>query len=76
MNKMFGFVAEPHRNNYWLVTPATKEGDSVTCHDCSGFMGSWPMKEGGIFFPCETDNVFCDIAQRKASAYAKEKNNK
>jgi len=75
MNKQFGFVAEPHKNDYWCVSPATLEDDgSVTCHDLAGFCGSWQMKPNGVFFPCETEGVFCELAMEKASTFARGKN--
>lgn len=74
MSKVFGFVAEPHRNGYYLVSPATKEGEEVTCHDCSGFLGSWKMKVGGIFFNSADGSVFCNEAMSLAQSYANERN--
>jgi hypothetical protein len=44
-----GFVAEPHGDS-WLVSPATRAQGEVKCHDLSGFLGSWVMKEQGKFF--------------------------
>ena len=71
---IYGFVSEPHGDK-WLVTPATKEGDTITCHDVSGFLGSWAMKGGGVFFEEEGGGCFCDIALQKALSHAKELNN-
>jgi hypothetical protein len=74
--EIFGFVAEPHRNNYWMCSPATKDTDTetITCHDLAGFCGSWKMKENGIFFECESEDIFCPKTMKKASDYCKEKN--
>ena len=71
MSKVFGFVAEPHRNGYFLVSrPATKDGETITCHDLSGFMGSWCMKTGGVFFESENGDSLCCVALAKAQQYA------
>lgn len=74
MNEVFGFVVEPHRNGYYLVSPATKGGEDITCHDCSGFLGSWKMKPDGVFFESVDESVFCNEAMSTASAYANKKN--
>lgn len=74
MSKVFGFVAEPHRNNVYFVTPACKEDGTVTCHDLSGFLGSWKMREGGVFFPTISGDTLCEEAMQMANDYAKEKN--
>lgn len=69
---LYGFVTEPHKNNYWLVSPATKEGDLIRCHDLSGFLGSWGMKQGGVFFPSPDNDSLCNIAMQEANAFAME----
>lgn len=74
MKEVYGFVAEPHRNNYYLVSPAAQEGVEVTCYDLSGFLGSWKMKEGGVFFPTISGDTLCEQAMNMAYAYAKGKN--
>ncbi len=74
MKEVFGFVSEPHKNNKYLVTPATKDGHGeITCHDTSGFLGSWKMKEGGVFFEEEGGGVYCQKALDKANTHAIEK---
>jgi hypothetical protein len=74
MTKVFGFVAEPHKSNYYVVTPAVKENGEVICCDCSWFLGSWKMRAGGVFFPTVSGDVFCREAMEAANLYAKEKN--
>jgi hypothetical protein len=74
MSEVFGFVAEPHRNNCYFVSAATEEGDKVTCHDLSGFLGSWKMREGGVFFPTVSGETLCKEAMQMANDYAREKN--
>lgn len=74
MKELFGFVAEPHRNGYYLVSPATKEGDKVTCYDLSGFLGSWEMKVGGIFFESISGENLCNHTMQTAQAFANSKN--
>lgn len=73
---LFGFVAEPHRNNCFLLFPATKDKDTgdIVCHDTSGFCGSWKMKDGGVFFKAETDSCFCEEAMGKAIDYCNQMN--
>ena len=71
---IYGFVVEPHKNGYWLVSAATQEGDKIICHDLSGYLGSWAMKDGGKFFPSVTESSVCGIALEQASKYAQEKN--
>lgn len=71
MNKLHGFVVEAHKNNYYLVSPATVENDTIICHDISGFLGSWEMKEGGIFFMCKQNKPLCEDTLSLASKYAK-----
>lgn len=62
MSAELGYVAEPHRT--WLVSPASKEPDGkVRCHDLSGFLGSWDMRPGGVFFP--TLDEACEYATEK-----------
>lgn len=70
----FGFVAEPHRDGYFLVSPATKRGDKIECHDLSGFLGSWDMKTGGVFFASTTGDCLCPDAMSKANEYSKQMN--
>lgn len=70
----YGFVAEPHRNNTYLVSPATEENGSIRCHDLSGFCGSWEMKTGGKFFPSPDNSSLCSVAMNQANNYAQEKN--
>lgn len=70
---VYGFVAEPHKNGYWLVSPATKEDDLIRCHDLSGFLGSWNMKQGGVFFPSPTNDSLCNVALQEANTFAREK---
>ena len=74
--KIYGFVAEPHRNNYHIISPATKDSETglVTCHDLAGFCGSWNMHDGGVFFECTEGEPFDQVAMDKASAYCKQKN--
>lgn len=74
MSKVFGFVAEPHRNGYYLVSAASQEGDTTVCSDLSGFLGSWKMKEGGVFFPTISGETLCKEAMQMANDYAREKN--
>lgn len=74
MSELYGFVAEPNRNNCYFVSAATKEGEEVTCHDLSGFLGSWKMREGGIFFPTVSGDTLCKEAMQMANDYAMEKN--
>jgi hypothetical protein len=70
MSEIFGFVSEPHRNGEHLVTHAINEDGVVTCHDISGFAGSWKMKDGGVFFETEIEAVYfaksfnADLARR------------
>lgn len=71
---VFGFVAEPHKNGYYLVSPATKEGDTIKCHDLSGFLGSWNMKQGGTFFESTSGDCLCPDALSQASEYAEQIN--
>lgn len=74
-SEVYGFVAEPHRDNYWLSSPASKDENGVIrCHDLSGFLGSWNMKEYGVFFPCETDSLFCKVAMKKSEELCRSKN--
>lgn len=69
---VFGFAVERMRSGTMCVTPATKTGDKVRCHDISGFMGSWDMQEQGVFFPGETPNdCLCPVAMQKADEYAR-----
>lgn len=71
----FGFVAEPHKNNIYLVSPATKREDgSVACEDLSGFLGSWRMKAKGMFFESESGETLCNKALKKATEYARQQN--
>ena len=70
----YGFAAEPHKNNTWLVSPATREDGQVTCHDLSGFCGSWQMKLGGEFFPSPDNSSLCSVAIHQANNYAQDKN--
>ena len=76
MSKVYGFVAEPHKNGYYIVSPATQEGSVVRCHDLSGFCGSWDMKEGGVFFEGVSGEsvVLCKYAMDAANTYAGEMN--
>lgn len=74
MSKVFGFVAEPHRNNYYMVSPASQEGEEVMCHDLSGFLGNWKMKDGGVFFLTVSGETLCKEAMQMADDYAREKN--
>lgn len=74
MSTEYGFVSEPHRNGYYLVSPASKEGDEITCHDLSGFLGSWKMKTCGVFFPSVSGETLCAEAMSAANIYAQEKN--
>lgn len=74
MNKVFGFVAEPHRAGVYFVSAACKEGDEITCHDLSGFLGSWKMRTGGVFFPTVSGDTLCSEAMQMANDYAREKN--
>lgn len=77
-NVIHGFVVEPHKNNFWLVSPATKEGDIVTCHDLSGFLGSWKMKENGEFIPSISGQSLCSLTLKAANeiAFERDKENK
>lgn len=74
MSKVFGFVAEPHKNGKYLVSPAYREGGEVTCCDLSGFSGSWRMKCGGEFFPTVSGDVLCQEAMNMAVDHATTKN--
>lgn len=74
MSKVFGFVAEPHRDNHYFVSAACQEKDEVTCHDLSGFLGSWKMRVGGVFFPSISGETLCKEAMQMANDYAREKN--
>jgi len=70
----YGFVAEPH-NGVFLVSPAGKDSNGViTCYDLGGLMGSWEMKEGGVFFEADDNSCLCKNAGRKAKDYAGNKN--
>ena len=73
-NEDFGFVAEPHKT--WLCSPATLDltTGEITCHDLSGFIGSWKMKEGGKFFPCVTDSTLCPDAMQAAQDFCDKMN--
>lgn len=74
MNEViYGFAVEPHKS--WLVTPATKENGVIRCHDLSGFMGSWDMKQGGIFIESVSGASLCDIALEQANVLARGLNN-
>lgn len=70
----YGFVAEPHRNTSWLVFPATRKDEQVTCYDLAGFCGSWQMKLGGEFFLSPNNSSLCAIAMHQANNFAQEKN--
>lgn len=72
--KRYGFVAEPHKS--WIASPASEVDGVVTCHDLSGFLGSWKMKNGGVFFPSERNEAMDDEAMKKALEYCKEMNRK
>jgi hypothetical protein len=75
MNKVvYGFTVEPHKNDYWLVSAATKDGDVITCHDLSWFGGSWKMKERGIFIASISGSVLCEQAMSEANNLAYQKN--
>ena len=65
----FGFAAEPHGDK-WLVSPATWIQGEVKCHDLSGFLGSWVMKEQGKFFLGKSS--LCPEAMELAHKYATE----
>lgn len=69
-----GFAAEPHKT--WLASPAVEIQGKVTCHDSSGFLGSWEMKDGGVFFASENNIIFDQKAMDKALNYCNEMNNK
>lgn len=73
-NNIFGFAAEPHKE--WLYSPATKDVTTgkVTCHDPSGFVGSWDMKDGGVFFEQEGGGSYCEKAAKKAGEYCSKMN--
>ncbi|QCQ59082.1 hypothetical protein HOV44_gp004 [Rheinheimera phage Barba5S] len=71
----YGFVAEPHRNGHYFVNAATSTSGEVTCYDLAGFLGSWKMKDGGVFFPSVSGESFCPITLKKAQDYATEVNN-
>jgi hypothetical protein len=73
-NVIYGFVVEPHKNGLWLVSPATKEDDAVTCHDLSGFLGSWKMKESGEFIPSVSGESCCGLTLNLANKLAFERN--
>jgi hypothetical protein len=69
--KNFGFAAEPHGDK-WLVIPATWIHGEVKCHDISGFLGSWVMKEQGKFFLGKS--ALCSEAMDLANKYAAKQN--
>ena len=69
-NNYFGFVAEPHKGGRYLVSPARLCDGLVTCSDLSGFMGSWLMKDGGVFFPSIDNKPLCRQALANANQYA------
>lgn len=71
---VFGFVAEPHRNGYYLVSPASQKGGETTCYDLAGFLGSWKMRKDGVFFPSISGDTLCNKALKQANDYAKERN--
>lgn len=66
-NCRHGFAAEPHKS--WLYSPAYEKNGVVTCVDSAGFRGSWKMKDDGVFFPSETNEVYDEDACRKARDY-------
>lgn len=74
MTEILGFVAEPHKNGFYIVSPATISDGVITCHDPSGFLGSWEMKQGGVFFKSISGSCFCNETMSLASEYAKFKN--
>ena len=70
--KKYGFAVEPNRR--WSVTPATQEDGIVTCHDISGFMGSWKMNEGGRFFECPDGDILNQATLEEAQSFGRERN--
>ena len=74
MTKEFGFVSEPHKHSYHLVSPATKIDGEITSHDLSGYLGSWPMKEGGVFFASISGEAICTETMKLANEYARKIN--
>ena len=52
---IYGYVSEPHRGGEHLVINASNENGVIRCHDLSGFMGSWIMKDGGVFFATQSE---------------------
>lgn len=75
-NLVYGFAAEPN-GKYWLISPATKSEDGITCHDLAGFLGHWKLKEGGVFFPSISGESLCNATLSKAQEYVnQQKENK
>lgn len=66
----FGFVAEPHNGN-WQASPATKNNSEVTCYDLGGFLGSWKMIEGGVFFESQENKALDYEAMQMALNHCK-----
>lgn len=77
-NIKFGFASEPRRDGTYFIAPSTINQDNgkVTCHDVSGFAGSWDMAEGGVFFPEEGGGSLCSAALDKAQNHADNENKK
>lgn len=69
-----GFASELHKE--WMASPAIENEGAVTCHDPSGFLGSWKMKDGGVFFASERNEPFDGEAMKKALEYCREMNSK
>lgn len=70
----FGFVAEPHKNGYFLCSPAIMKDGNITVYDLSGFGGSWGMREGGKFFKCPDGDKLCKATMEESSKYCKQMN--
>lgn len=71
---IYGFVAEPHKGGYYLISPATIEDGVIRCHDLSGFLGSWDAKVGAMFFESIDGSCLCEQAMKLANEYASIKN--
>lgn len=63
----FGFAAEKRKSG-WFVSPATRENDKILCHDLSGFLGSWEIKEG-VFFKSQNNESLDEVVMKEAQEY-------
>ena len=74
MSTTYGFAVEKHGPT-WFVFPASRTDSCLTqCHDLSGFMGSWDMKPGGVFFESISGETLCSETMKIAQSYADDKN--